>query len=77
MHLVQNCCSNLADLKYFRYFLLSTNILYVQCCEKVFAPFLFIFICFSYFKQIIKQILILHKDNASKYKTQLLNDLIY
>ncbi len=53
----------------------------VQCREKVFAPFLF----FNFFLHIchtekiqIKQMLILHKDNASKYKMQFLNDdLIY
>ncbi len=46
---------------------------------KVFAPFLFFYlffchICHTKKIQIIKQILILHKDNASKYKMQFLNE---
>ncbi len=34
----------------------------------------FLHICHTYKIQIIKQILISHKDNASKYKMQFLND---
>ncbi len=50
----------------------------LQWCEKVFAPscFFFLHICHTWMIQ-IKQILILHKDNQSKYKMQFLNnDLI-
>ncbi len=53
----------------------------IQWCEKVFAPFLFLFllhICHTWMIQIIKQMLILQKDNQSKYKMQFWNyDFIY
>ncbi len=53
--------------------------------KTFFCPFLFVCFFFNFLHichpekiQIIKQILILHKDNASKYKMQFLNyDFIY
>ncbi len=48
----------------------------LQCHEKVFAP-LFVYIFVPLKIKIIKQIVLLHKDKASKYKMQFLNDFVY
>ncbi len=51
----------------------------LQCRENVFAPSSFIFCILVTLKKIniIKPILILHNDNAIKYKMQFLNVFIY
>ncbi len=46
--------------------------------KKFFSCFYFLHICHTWMIQIIKLILILHKDNPSKYKMQFWNnDFIY
>lgn len=55
----------------FRMVLNAFKLVHIQCHEKAFCPFQIslVFTYLSYF-QVIKQILLLHKYNLSKYKMQ-------